>query len=191
MSNKPIRFKVDYEKCIEGIDFLAQNQPGITQYYICKVFFFADKEHLLDWGRPISGDRFVAMEHGPVPSFVYDLLKDSVAEPDELVDRLNKRIDISREGNKLKVYSKGGNSFQRLSGTDQEYLLNALHTYGSMSFGELRDLSHQDVAYLEAWELPGANNEMDIRRWFSGADWAGTSAIQQLQELSQLYNHLY
>jgi len=191
MSKKPIRFKVDYEKCIEGIDLLARERPGITQYYVCKVFFFADKEHLLDWGRPISGDRFVAMEHGPVPSFIYDLLKDSVGEPDELVDHLNKRIDILREGNKLKVYSKGGNSFQRLSGTDQEYLLNALRTYGSMSFGKLRDLSHQDIAYQEAWELPGSNNEMDIRRWFSGADWVGTSAIQQLQELSQLYNHLH
>lgn len=186
MSNKPIRFRVDYEKCIEGIDLLAQEKPGITQYYVCKVFFFADKEHLLDWGRPISGDRFVAMEHGPVPSFIYDLLKDSAAEPDEIVDQLNARINILRDQNRLMVYSKGSNSFPHLSGTDREYLLSALCTYGDMPFGKLRDLSHQDIAYQEAWELSGSNNEMDIRRWFSGVDWSGSPAIQQLQELSQL-----
>ena len=59
MTDPFIRFRVDIEKCIQGIQFLAANKPGITQYYVCKIFFFADKKHLLDWGTPISGDKYV------------------------------------------------------------------------------------------------------------------------------------
>src|SRR5262245_62889630 len=71
---KILRFQIDWNRCIEGIAFISSLRPGITQYYIGKIFYFADKAHFLDWGRPISGDRYVAMEHGPVPSNIYDLL---------------------------------------------------------------------------------------------------------------------
>ncbi|RDD61451.1 Panacea domain-containing protein [Ferruginivarius sediminum] len=175
-----IRFPVNPDKCIQGVDLLAQRQPGITQYYVCKVFFFADREHLLDWGRPISGDRFVAMEHGPVPSFVYDLLKNCDAEPDEVVQKLNERVLIERQHNMLKVYSKGKNSFDLLSGSDVEYLEWSLKKHIHLSFGRLRELSHQDRSYKAAWEKPGLNNEMDISLWFGDNDEERGAALDEL-----------
>lgn len=174
-----IRFKLRLDKIIEGIQLLAEHQPGITQYYIGKVFFFADREHLLDWGRPISGDRYVAMEHGPVPSAIYDLIKDTSGEPDDIVDELNARVVIHVEGNKRKVFSKEGQSFKSLSQTDQQYLLESLRRFGHMSFGDIRKLSHEDLAWEKAWDKPGLSNEMDPSLWFSTEPGA---ALEQLLE---------
>lgn len=164
---KPMRFKVNYEKCIQGMHFLALHKPGITQYYVGKVFFFADREHLLDWGRPISGDRYVAMEHGPVPSVIYDLVKNTSGQPDEIADLVSKRLELRTEGNRIHLHSKVAQpEFPELSGTDKEYLSSSLDRYGAMSFGCLRELSHQDKAYETAWALTGMNNEMNPALWF-------------------------
>ncbi len=163
-----IRFELNEKKCLEGIQFLAGEKPGITQYYIGKVFFFADKAHFLDWGRPISGDRYVAMEHGPVPSFIYDMLKKDSGEPDELEDELAARVDRVRENNKIRFYAKSSAPTPRfLSRSDKEYLTQSLSQYSSMPFDRIRSLSHEDPAYDSAWAAPGLNNELDLRRWLS------------------------
>lgn len=178
-----IRFKFDPAKSIQAIHFLAKHQPGITQYYVGKVLFFADREHLLDWGRPISGDRYVAMPHGPVPSYVYDLLKDTAGEPDEIADALAARVGIVADGNKRQVFAHGDGEFDLLSETDKTYLLEALQTYGRMSFGRLKELSHEDPAYQAAWEQDGLNNEMDVRLWLTELD-DQEAAISELIERS-------
>lgn len=185
LPSRPVRFRLNFGKCIEGIDLLAQRQPGITQYFVCKVFFFADREFLLDWGRPISGDRFVAMEHGPVPSYIYDLLKGET-EPDEIIDTLNSRVEIVRQDQKLKVYTKGKNHFEHLHPMEIEYLENALKKYGSMSFGDVRDESHRDPAYREAWAKGGLNNEMDIRLWLSSDGEDAELVAKELEERARL-----
>lgn len=179
-----IRFKFDPSKAIQAIHFLAVNNPGITQYYVGKVLFFADREHLLDWGRPISGDRYVAMNHGPVPSFTYDLLKAGSGEPDDLTDELCERVAIAAEGNKLHVFPKKGDGFDLLSETDREYLLSSLKTYGTMSFGRLRDLSHEDAAYCDAWAKDGLNNEMDVQFWLGELEDADAAASELIERSS-------
>jgi uncharacterized phage-associated protein len=166
-----IRFEVNWAKAIEAIDFVAQLRPGITQYYIGKILFFADREHLLDYGRPITGDKYVAMEHGPVPSAVRDVLKADPLSPDELIDRLHSRVTIGRHGtNLLHVRSRGSQEFLALSGSDKEYLRDATQRYAHLSFERLKQISHEDVAYSDAWAKPGNNNELDIGHWFSQLD---------------------
>lgn len=179
-----IRFRLNHDKCIQGIHWIAKHKPGVTQYYIGKIFFFADKQHVIDWGRPISGDRYVAVEHGPVPSTIYDLIKDTGGEPDEIADKLNERVDFVSRGNKRLVYVKNGEfDFPDLSETDKEYLEYSTCTYGTKTFTELKEISHKDPAFNAAWDLPGLNNEMDITLWYPD-DEDGREAIRQLVESS-------
>lgn len=161
-----IRFNFDWKKTIDAIEFLAQQKPGMTQYYIGKLLFFADREHILDYGRPITGDRYVAMEHGPVPSAVRNLLNGEY--PDEVADRLDERVVIEVAGNKQHVYAKNADPSPLLSGSDREYLKNAVDKYAHLSFGQLREISHEDPAYVEAWERIGtAANEMNVELWLN------------------------
>src|SRR5262245_38259680 len=42
---------------------------------LLKLLYIADRESLRDNGRPITGDQIVAMERGPVPSAVFNLIR--------------------------------------------------------------------------------------------------------------------
>jgi hypothetical protein len=163
----PIRFKLNIDRCIQGIQWIAVHRPGVTQFYVGVVFFFADKKHLMDWGRPISGDRYVAMEHGPIPVTIYDLLKSDSGAPDEIARALNARIRTVTNENRIQVFSLEETPiYPALSRTDKEYLTDALSTYGKMNFGDIRRICDQDHAYAAALALDGVNNELDLRLWF-------------------------
>ncbi|MEZ5781180.1 MAG: Panacea domain-containing protein [Rhizobiaceae bacterium] len=133
----------------------------------------------------MSGDKYVAMEHGPVPSAIRDLLKVDSGYPDEILDALFERVEIKSEGNKNHVFSKNVEHYSRLSGTDMEYLSEALKRYGKMSFTQLKNISHKDPAYEAAWAKSGAANEMDIELWFDGFD-NPDLAKEQLRENARL-----
>ena len=70
-----IRFEMNEDKAIEVLTWLANEQPGIGAFHVSKVLYYADKEHLNRYGRPVLGDTYIRMEFGPVPSKTYDLIK--------------------------------------------------------------------------------------------------------------------
>ncbi len=179
------RLRLDWRKAVEGIDFLAQRWPGITQYYIGKIFYFADRDHCLDWGRPISGDRYVAMDHGPVPSRIYDILKYGSGDEDEILGYLSERVTIEIDGNKIHVHSRGNNDFPSLSKTDIEYLEKALRLCKSLSFSELRAKSHEELPWEKASEAPENNPPMDLALWFVQAGMDSEVAAEQLAEYAK------
>lgn len=180
-----LRFRINYDKCIQGIALLAAKQPRITQYYIGKVFFFADKEHLLDWGRPISGDQYVAMDHGPVPTVIYDMLKDDAGLPDEINEDLARWVTITPNGNKREV-TVGDNQkradYPALSQAEQETLLVALKRYGHMSFNELRRITHDERAYKDAWETGLRNATMDYEKLIPDSFQDRPAFLEELKE---------
>ncbi|MDC7676845.1 Panacea domain-containing protein [Asticcacaulis machinosus] len=156
MNQQRIRFRINWDKAIEAVDFLARHQNGITQYYVGKVCYFADKEHMLDYGRPVTGDRYIAMEYGPVPSSIRDLLNEHSDLPDEVLDNFHSHIQIKKHGKKQHINSISNGELRHLSGSDKDYLLTALNKYGKMPFSELTRISH-DEAWEEAWEISEAS----------------------------------
>jgi hypothetical protein len=57
----------DRDKALEVILFIAEKLGAPTLLIISKILYLADKRHLQDYGRLICGDRYIAMEFGPVP----------------------------------------------------------------------------------------------------------------------------
>ena len=67
--------KYDVEK-LKAVTLYILKKCGATDYiHLFKILYFAEKEHYADYGKRITMDTFIAMEHGPVPSFLYDALK--------------------------------------------------------------------------------------------------------------------
>lgn len=164
------RLRFNPAKAIQAIDFIARKRPGLTQYYIGKILFFADREHLLDYGRAITGDRYVAMRDGPVPSTVRDILKSDPDYADETLDLVHSHLLIEKDDNKQHVYSKRVGEFPNLSGTDKAYLDRSVEDHADLTYGQLKQLSHDDRAYDEAWSKPGLNNEMNVETWLDDLD---------------------
>ena len=143
-----IRFNLNEEKAIEALVWLANEKPGISFYYIVKVLFFADKIHLNKYGRPILGDQYVAMPHGPVPSTVYDMLGLDKFLDQDLIKMVEESLVIDGRNvtsipgrkPKLEVFSK----------SDIECLRESLRVYGAMLFRTLKEVTHQEPAYIAA-----------------------------------------
>lgn len=70
-------FDFNRTKTVQAAAFLLKQSPRRRESYlkIIKLLYIADRESLKETGRPITGDRFVAMPHGPVLSEVLHLIK--------------------------------------------------------------------------------------------------------------------
>lgn len=184
-----IRFKLDWERTIQAIDFIAAQKPNLTQFFISKIVYLADKEHLLDYGRPITGDRIVAMPDGPVPSAVLDIVKGNPHCPPNAIALAEERLEAKKYGKLFYVRSKGVNDFSKLSGSDKEYLAAAVERYGSMSFDDLWKFVHEDAAYKSAWAARGDSQsvDMDVSIWLNELE-NPALAKRQLEEAAACKN---
>ena len=139
--------KFDVEKAIEVLLYITSRRIS-EAYTSLKIVYFADKEHLMRYGRLICGDTYIAMNHGAVPSGTYDIVK--IARGDSSF-KLDLDFDLQE------VFKIDGNSItplrepnlDYLSKSDIECLESAIATYGSMTFQQLKDRSH-DKAYESA-----------------------------------------
>jgi len=70
-------FQFNMWKAIQAAGVLLREEPSarMSRLRLIKLLYIADRESLRDTGEPITGDRLVAMEHGPVLSRVYDCIK--------------------------------------------------------------------------------------------------------------------
>ena len=137
---------------------------GVTQYDIAKAIFLADRAHLNRYGRPITYDNYVAMEHGPVPSFTYDILKHDKRSIDQIGGIMWDRRAAPEKSKNAYVYSnpKRAADTDILARSDLEELSNALVIVKTLGFNQVRRLTHDDPAYLDAWEENSDRKSFDM-----------------------------
>jgi len=148
-------FEVDIQKTHEVILYIAQRVDQPTLHTICKLMYFADKLHLEAYGRFITGNTYIAMEYGPVPSEAYDYLKG--------VRRAGQDDDI--EMRRYYVVPRRDPDLGQLSESDVECLDEALREYGELSFGQLTDASHD-----EAWQRTLPNRAISLENIIASMD---------------------
>lgn len=123
----------------EGIDFIK----------LFKIMYFAEKEHLINYGRSITRDSFHALKHGPVPSFTYKAIQVYQGKMKETPD-LNE-IAIAIVILEDKMYAKINADKDELSISDMRCLDNAIDECRNVDSYTLSDLSHNDAAWKEAY----------------------------------------
>lgn len=57
---------------------LRRASGGMNYMVLVKLLYLADREALLRWGRPVTFDRYVSMDKGPVLSRTLDLINEGV-----------------------------------------------------------------------------------------------------------------
>ncbi len=75
--------------------FLKLRGGRMSYLKLIKLLYLLDREALLRWGRPVTTDRYVSMDNGPVVSRIYDLIRE---EPAPGTDPVWRRF-ISTPGN--------------------------------------------------------------------------------------------
>lgn len=153
-------FKFDPEKAIESILYITKFTKIPDIYHTLKVLYFADKEHLNDYGRFICGDSYIAMKDGPVPHRTYDIVKDVRDDRQGMqTDHAKKSFDIY---DKYMISPLRNADLGFFSISDLECIDEAINKYGPLSFRKLKKLSH-DAAYHSADE----NSFIDLNQLVS------------------------
>jgi uncharacterized phage-associated protein len=134
--------KPDYRKATQVANFFARVSSDniINEMKALKLTWAADRYHLRKYGRPVVGDRYVAMRWGSVASKVKDIIEDSIVLVDNEKRYRSKFITMIDKHNLKSLHEVDDNFF---SVTDLEALNFAYEEFGSMREFELSELTHK------------------------------------------------
>lgn len=155
-----IKFEFDAEKFASAAVYLANRVPGATKKVICKLLFFADQKHLLQFGRTITGDVYHALPQGPVPTQGLDMLNQKRHSPLENLAVMKKYGYLER--NKLIAISPP--EMSKFSKSDIRVLDAVIADLGSFDHERLEKLSHEELA----WKNTLHAKPMDFDLFFEG-----------------------
>ena len=136
--------KFDKIKTLNALLYVASRVQRKDIHKIFKIIYFADRQHLADWGRPITGDTYIAMEAGPVPSRMYDMLK--IVRGDSYLPDYENLGRYYRIDNWMYVTPLKDADINKLSKTEISALDDSISKYSLLSYDEIKEKSH-DIAW--------------------------------------------
>lgn len=137
---------LDVDKATEAILYISQETSDL--FHIVKVLYYADKLHLEKYGRLITGDSYIAMEDGPVPSGAYDLIKYVRGDPYQYEKKIiDAHPERSFRVNKNEVIPIRNPDEDCFSDSDIECLDEAIKKYADMDGGLLWREVHKEKSY--------------------------------------------
>ena len=145
-----IRFNINTQKAVETVLWVIERGES-NVYNIMKILFAADKFHLNKHGRPVTGDRYVAMEFGTVPSWIYDAtkLKES-------------KIGFIKKDMLLEAEPRRKANMELMSESDIEALEHGFNEYAKLSFKRVLEKNHKERAWILARERSPLSEAPDM-----------------------------
>lgn len=193
-----LHFTYDFAATKAALLYLAsKGLPQFDKYRALKLLFLADREHLVRFGRPITGDLYNALPYGPTPSATHDLLDDV-----ENVAVEGKGTEDERVLELLRAFSVvdlpyptykplAAPDLDALSETDLNVLDHVAVEHGHKDFTQLKHLTHNFAAYKRVWcdDVPFKRFPMKFEDFFAEvAD--GEDLLKEIKEkqfLSELF----
>lgn len=119
---------------------------------LMKLFYFLDFMHLKAYGSPVTYDTYVKMEHGPIPSFIKNL-----------VDTATDDIDSSLLADTIHIETPQGTNMYRVlpnrkflesdkkyfSPTELDILEKVCARFGNKNTQYIEEISHNESAWSE------------------------------------------
>ena len=179
--DNPIQFKISYDKATEVIIWMAKMKPGIDIYNVAKVLFYADKMHINKYGRPITGDTYIRMPYGPVPSGVRDLITENSWLLPKHLKEIKHSLIIDKSNNRYKLNAAREPDMKYFSKSDIKCLKYSLSEYGGLSFDELYKSTHSERCYYET----GPNEKIDYALLIDDDNPLRNEILKNMEEISQ------
>jgi len=151
----PVQFEFQPEKSLAVTSYLA-SRTGETMYTIMKMIYLVDRFHLERYGRPITGDHFIAMPEGACPSKIYDSMKVLRGEKNKnYLPNSEKYLEVDPTTHDVAV--KDMPSLDVLSASDIECLDEAVSILKRLGRWRVHKMAHD-----AAWEKTSPNAIMDF-----------------------------
>ena len=136
-----IHLTFKYEAATQALNYLAAKSGGaLNKLKALKLIFFADRYHLRKYGRPVTGDEYLAMSYGPVASSVKDIAEMSSFLDPKVADYAKHYV---KPVNKNVYRSVAAVDTDQLSESDIEALDFSWSKFGAIGKYELAEVTHE------------------------------------------------
>jgi uncharacterized phage-associated protein len=147
--HRPIRFPFNERRSVEALaHLLAKGGGKLHIISLMKLVYLAERESLRRFNKPICGDCYVSMPHGPVLSQVYDFVKNEAEDFSTLCNE-----HMVRRGDDIVL--KNACARESLCDAFAQVLDDVWAQFGHLGPWELRDHTHT----LPEWKDPGTSSE--------------------------------
>jgi uncharacterized phage-associated protein len=132
--------------------FLDRAQGRMPVLKLMKLMYLADRKSLAQHGHPITFDRMVSMDHGPILSTTYDLTQGAFRGQPQgweywISERENHDLGLRRQ--------VARDALEDLSDADIDVLNDVWNEVGHLGKWELVDYTH---AQLKEWRFPDGSS---------------------------------
>lgn len=151
----------DKHKLTEIVLYILNKTKGLDYYHVFKIIYFANMEHLAKYGFPMVSDEFCALKDGPVPSILYNCIKDDAYCDKELQSLLNQNVQKGTDDAYYMLEAKRETDMDYLSKADKESLDKSIFENAYLSYNDLRAKSHGNE-WSRAYHSQQGRKVMDI-----------------------------
>lgn len=144
------------EVIVHTLLYILKQTGARTGFHkLFKILYFAEQKHLAKYGSSITGDKFIAMKDGPVPSIAYDIFK-AVKEIGFMSDYKETFSQYFKIEDVYCVTALCEPDLDNLAPSEINVLNESIVENKNLSWGRLRFKSHD-----KAWNKAGLDGEMD------------------------------
>lgn len=132
----------DKRKITEIVLYILNKTNGLDYYHVFKIIYFANIAHLAKCGLRITTDEFCALPDGPVPSILYNSIKDEKSCDKELEKMINENIIKGNDDAYYMLSAKRKANLDYLSKSEIEEIDKSITENANLSYNDLRQKSH-------------------------------------------------
>lgn len=147
--------KYEQTKLIQIALYVLQKTGGIDYYHLFKILYFAELKHLEKWGARITQDSFYALDYGPVPTCLYDVVKGCHVSNTDLLKLFSDNIRFAGKDAPNVLLPKTEANMGYISKSEIEALDASIEENANLTFSQLKNKSH-DSAWREAYNHAGS-----------------------------------
>lgn len=125
--------------------FLRRNGGRMNYLELVKLLYLLDRTALLSWGRPVTTDRYVSMDKGPVVSRILNLIRE---EPEPNDTSFWRRHISAPEEYSVALSQEPGSD--HLSRAEEALIDQVFDQFGQMDKWQLVEYCHR----LPEWQDP-------------------------------------
>ena len=186
-----LQFEFDPIKLGQALAYLSSGVRDLTKLKAAKLLYFADQRHFVTHGRPIVGDRYYCLDHGPVPSASLNAMND-LLNP-ERVKVAGKTLEhpmskvlaeylvVDRKGPHPRLSARVPTAkLDALTATERDALDWTMATYGKWSAGRLIDETHRERPWFVANSARAAGSSVEIP-WESFLESADPDVLEHIE----------
>lgn len=142
---------MNLKKVVTVLCFLTDELGPIDKLKACKLLYYIDKLHLIEYGRFVTGDIYFKLPLGPIPSQVLDIINEKKNLFEDEEEYFKKYLIIGSDKNRT-IKCKSKPNFNELSESEIVIIRRVIDEYGRYSASRLVDISHKETAWQNASE---------------------------------------